>query len=81
MGVTENDDSVRPTGVEEELVPDPLGEEQGSGSIGARRGPSLGPSVEVDAWAWAAATDCCAKTAERRSADAVRVLFAECRRG
>jgi len=64
VGVTEYDDSVTPTGVEDELVPDPLGEEQGPGSEGVRRGRSPGASAGVEVWARPGVADCCAKTEE-----------------
>lgn len=70
-------DSVMPTGVEDELVPDPLGEEQGPGSEEGPRGRSPGASAGVDVWARPGAADCCEETEEECSASAACSAFAE----
>ncbi len=77
LGITSNDDSVMPTGVKDELVPDPLGEAQGSGRLGMPRGPSPGPSASVDARARSGVVERCARAEERYFADELAVVFVE----
>ena len=75
LGITSNDDSVMPTGVKDELVPDPLGEAQGSGRLGMPRGPWPGPSASVDAWARSGVAESCPKSAEKSFDRKVSMAF------